>query len=99
MSNSSGGGSRSEDFSQVPHRLHYNPPRKEDFPPRSSNWRDGLKNVLSAVESNQIMDNPIVLLENDKYVCTYDMVRESYKFIRIISMFMYMIHGQYAIIC
>mmetsp|Transcript_27172 Transcript_27172/g.56575 ORF Transcript_27172/g.56575 Transcript_27172/m.56575 type:complete len:89 (-) Transcript_27172:80-346(-) len=71
-----GPGPNSADFSQVPNLLVYNPPRKEDFPPRSSNWRHGLKNILLSVESNnnqQTDTNPIVLFKNEKYVCTYDM--------------------------
>ena len=66
------------EFSQVPKRLMYNPPRKEDFLSRStsSDWREGLRDVLLSVEvsiqNNE--DNPLVLFQNDKYVCTYDMV-------------------------
>ena len=61
-------------FTRVPDRLRYNPPNRNDFPPRSSNWRDGLNNILSSVEDLDT-GNPLVLFKNDKYVCTYDMVR------------------------
>ena len=66
------------EFSQVTKRLMYDPPRKEDFLSRStsSDWREGLRDVLLSVEvsiqNNE--DNPLVLFQNDKYVCTYDMV-------------------------
>ena len=73
-SNRTNGPGITRGFSQVPDQLFYNTPRKEDFLPRSSNWRDGLNNVLSSVESNQHTNNPIVLFKNEKYVCTYDMV-------------------------
>jgi hypothetical protein len=71
--------------------LLYSPPRREDYPSRpSSNWRDGLFDVLSHVEDpssslssptkggNHQIDigsNPIVLFGDDKYVCIYDKVR------------------------
>ncbi len=70
------GGCHSGGFIEVPHQLKYNPPRKENFPPRTSNWRDGLNNILSMIESNEGVDSPIVLFKNEKYVCTYDMVRK-----------------------
>ena len=63
---------------QVPKGLIYNPPSKDDFLIRStsSDWREGLRDVLLSVEvsiqNNE--GNPLVLFQNDKYVCTYDMV-------------------------
>jgi hypothetical protein len=77
--------------SVLPDRLFYDPPHREDYPPRSSsNWRDGLVDVLSSVESSSssssslsssgeqvdINNHPIVLFGDDKFVCIYDMVRE-----------------------
>jgi hypothetical protein len=76
--------------SVLPDRLFYDPPRREDYPPRSSsNWRDGLVDVLSSVESSSpsssssssgeqvdINNHIIVLFGDDKFVCIYDMVRE-----------------------
>ena len=77
--------------SVLPDRLFYDPPHREDYPPRSSsNWRDGLVDVLSSVESSSssssslsssgeqvdINNRPIVLFGDDKFVCIYDMVRE-----------------------
>ena len=43
----------------------------------SSNTKDGLNNILAAVETSEqeYIPNPIILFKNDKYVCTYDMVR------------------------
>ena len=75
MVNSDGEGM--SEFSQVPaDRLVYIQPRKADYPQRTSNWRDGLNNILSAVEESERekTDNPIVLFSNAKYVCVYDMV-------------------------
>ena len=56
------------------HRLVYKSPCKDDFPQRSSNWRDGLRDILSSVEEDSEDNNPIVLFKNSKYVCVYDMV-------------------------
>ena len=77
MVNSDGEGM--SEFSQVPaDRLVYNRPSKDDYPSRTSNWRDGLNNILSAVEESEQEKtyNPIVLFRNAKYVCVYDMVSE-----------------------
>jgi hypothetical protein len=75
--------------SVLPDCLFYDPPHREDYPPLStSNWRDGLVDVLSSVESSSssslsssgeqvdINNHPIVLFGDDKFVCIYDMVRE-----------------------
>lgn len=73
----------SDDFTRVPIQLLYNPPQKGDFPSQSfNNWRNGLKNVLSSVESSSKRHerNPIVLFLNDKYVCTYDMVSHEFNY-------------------
>ncbi|KAL7549272.1 hypothetical protein ACHAWF_012544 [Thalassiosira exigua] len=61
------------DNTSVPVGLMYDPPRKEDFPPRTKTWRDGLRNVLAAVESSRCPRNPLILFMNEEYVCTYDM--------------------------
>ena len=60
----------------LPNRpLVYKSPRKDDFPQHSSNWRDGLRDILSSVEEeSEDNNNPIVLFKNSKYVCVYDMV-------------------------
>ena len=59
--------------------LSYSHPQKEEYPKRTSNWRNGLQNILSSVESNDNgvsgRNSPIVYYQNEKYVCTYDMVR------------------------
>ena len=56
-------------------RLVYTQPSKSSYPKRTSNWRNGLYDILDLVEeSNQLGDdNPIVLFQNNKYVCVYDM--------------------------
>ena len=60
----------------LPNRpLVYKSPCKDVFPQRSSNWRDGLRDILSSVEEESEDNiNPIVLFKNSKYVCVYDMV-------------------------
>ena len=64
------------EFSQVSDRLVYKVPNKKDFPKSTNNWKDGLNNILAAVEKSdkEGKSNPIVLFKNDRYVCTYDMV-------------------------
>ena len=60
----------------LPNRpLVYKSPSKYDFPQHSSNWRDGLRDILSSVEEESEDNiNAIVLFKNSKYVCVYDMV-------------------------
>lgn len=64
------------EFSQVSDSLVYKMPDKKDFPKSTTNWKDGLNNILAAVEKSdeEGKSNPIVLFKNDRYVCTYDMV-------------------------
>jgi len=64
------------EFNQVSDRLVYKMPDKKDFPTKTTNWKDGLNNILAAVEKSdeEGKSNPIVLFKNDRYVCTYDMV-------------------------
>ena len=69
-----------DDFTRVPIELFYSHPHKGAFPPQGTFdncWRNGLMNVLSSVESSSNCHTPnsIVLFMNEKYVCTYDMVR------------------------
>ena len=66
----------STEYTDVPSdRLVYKQPSKSSFPKRSSNWRNGLYDILDLVEvsNQQGEDNPIVLYQNEKYVCIYDM--------------------------
>ena len=89
--NSDSGVTRSGPSSSSDSILLYSPPRREDYPSRpSSNWRDGLFDVLSHLEESSsslssptkggdhqvdISSDPIVLFGDDKYVCIYDKVR------------------------
>jgi len=66
----------STEFTKVPsNRLVYTQPSKSSYPKRSSNWRNGLYDILDLVEESnqQGEDNPITLFQNEKYVCIYDM--------------------------
>jgi len=66
----------STEYTKVPtDRLVYTQPSKSSYPKRSSNWRNGLYDILDLVEESnqQGEDNPIVLFQNEKYVCIYDM--------------------------
>lgn len=66
----------STEYTKVPSdRLVYTQPSKSSYPKRSSNWRNGLYDILDLVEESnqQGEDNPIVLFQNEKYVCIYDM--------------------------
>lgn len=76
MSSSCSSNNGSMEFSQVSDSLVYKMPDKEDFPKSTTNWKDGLNNILAAVEKSdkEGKSNPIVLFKNDRYVCTYDMV-------------------------
>ena len=63
-------------YTKVPSdRLVYTQPSKSSYPKRSSNWRNGLYDILDLVEESnqQGEDNPVVLFQNEKYVCIYDM--------------------------
>lgn len=76
MSSSCSSNNGSMEFSQVSDSLVYKMPDKKDFPKSTTNWKDGLNNILAAVEKSdeEGKSNPIVLFKNDRYVCTYDMV-------------------------
>ena len=75
-SNSSSNNGSEHHSTQVSKSLVYKSPDKKDFPTSTANWKDGLNNILAAVEKSdkEGNSNPIVLFKNDRYVCTYDMV-------------------------
>ena len=58
----------SEDFVTVP-ALRHNPPNANDYPHPTS-WQHALSTILTQIESRT--SNPIVLFQNENYVCIYD---------------------------
>ena len=52
MSSSCSSNNGSMEFSQVSDRLVYKVPNKKDFPKSTNNWKDGLNNILAAVEKS-----------------------------------------------